>query len=219
MAENETSADPALQLKKRARRRLVGAAALALLAIIVLPVVMDHEPRPPLQDIQVRIPSQDSEGLAPLPAPKPTIPNPTTPNPASLPPSEPGATPAAAPPSSESNKAAAAPPLAATPPAPLTPPPALPKSAVAPPAAEVAQQQPPQQQWVVQLGAYKDAGNVKNLLAKLHEMHVPAYTEKIDADQGARTRVRAGPFTSREAAEKAQARIKKLGVNGTVAVK
>jgi len=220
MAENETSADPALQLKKRARRRLVGAAALALLAIIVLPVVMDHEPRPPLQDIQVRIPSQDSEGLAPLPAPKPTIPNPTTPNPASLPPSEPGATPAAAPPSSESNKAAAAPPLAATPPAPLTPPPALPKSAVAEePAAEVAQQQPPQQQWVVQLGAYKDAGNVKNLLAKLHEMHVPAYTEKIDADQGARTRVRAGPFTSREAAEKAQARIKKLGVNGTVAVK
>lgn len=220
MAGNETSADPGLQLKKRARRRLVGAAALALLAIIVLPVVMDHEPRPPLQDIQVRIPSQDSEGLAPLPAPKPTIPNPTTPNPASLPPSEPGATPAAAPPSSESNKAAAAPPLAATPPAPLTPPPALPKSAVAEePAAEVAQQQPPQQQWVVQLGAYKDAGNVKNLLAKLHEMHVPAYTEKIDADQGARTRVRAGPFTSREAAEKAQARIKKLGVNGTVAVK
>ena len=69
------------------------------------------------------------------------------------------------------------------------------------------------------MGAYKDAGNVKNLLAKLHEMHVPAYTEKIDADQGARTRVRAGPFTSREAAEKAQARIKKLGVNGTVAVK
>lgn len=212
MAENETSADPALQLKKRARRRLVGAAALALLAIIVLPVVMDHEPRPPLQDIQVRIPNQDSEGLAslpaPLPAPKPTILKPTTPNPASLPPPEPGATPVAAPPSGESNKAAAAPPLAA---APLTP-------AVAEPAAEVAHQQP-QQQWVVQLGTYKDAGNVKNLLAKLHEMHVPAYTEKIDADQGARTRVRAGPFTSREAAEKAQARIKKLGVNGTVAVK
>ena len=207
MAENETSADPGLQLKKRARRRLVGAAALALLAIIVLPVVMDHEPRPPLQDIQVRIPSQDSEGLAPLPVPEPTIPNPTTPSPASLSSAEPDATPVAAPPSGESNKAAATPPLAA---APLAP-------AVAEPAAEIAQQ--PQQQWVVQLGTYKDAGNVKNLLAKLHEIHVPAYTEKIDADQGTRTRVRAGPFTSREAAEKAQTRIKKLGVNGTVAVK
>lgn len=211
MAENETSADPGLQLKKRARRRLVGAVALALLAIIVLPVVMDHEPRPSVQDIQVRIPNQDSEGLAPLPAPKSTTPTPTTPNPAALPPLEPDATPVAAPPPGESNKAVA----------PLTPPAPLPRPAVTPavaePAAEVAQQ--PQQQWVVQLGTYKDAGNVKNLLAKLHEMHVPAYTEKIDADQGTRTRVRAGPFTSRETAEKAQARIKKLGVNGTVAVK
>lgn len=207
MAENETSADPGLQLKKRARRRLVGAAALALLAVIVLPMVMDREPRPSVQDIQVRIPSQDSEELAPLPAPKP----------ASLPPLEHGATPVAAPPPSESNKAAAATPPAA---APLTPPAPSPKPAavapaVAEPAAEVAQQQ----QWVVQLGAYKDAANVKNLLAKLKEMHIPAYTEKIDADQGSRTRVKAGPFTSREAAEKAQARIKKIGVNGVVAAK
>ncbi|MFZ2628896.1 MAG: SPOR domain-containing protein, partial [Rugosibacter sp.] len=93
MAENETSADPGLQLKKRARRRLVGAAALALLAVIVLPMVMDREPRPSVQDIQVRIPSQDNEGLAPLPAPKPAAPKP-----ASLPPLEPGATPVAAPP-------------------------------------------------------------------------------------------------------------------------
>lgn len=206
MAENETSADPGLQLKKRARRRLVGAAALALLAVIVLPMVMDHEPRPPVQDIQVRIPSQDSEELAPLPAPKP----------ASLPPLEHGATPVAAPPPSESNKAAAATPPAA---APLAPPAPSPKPAavapaVAEPAAEVAQQQ-----WVVQLGAYKDAANVKNLLAKLKEMHIPTYTEKIDADQGSRTRVKAGPFTSREAAEKAQARIKKIGVNGVVAAK
>ncbi len=49
-----------MALKKRARRRLVGAAALALLAAIVLPIVMDHEPRPANQDIQVRIPSQDA---------------------------------------------------------------------------------------------------------------------------------------------------------------
>lgn len=52
-------ADPKLELKKRARRRLVGATALALLAIIVLPMVMDQEPRPVSQDINIRIPSQD----------------------------------------------------------------------------------------------------------------------------------------------------------------
>jgi len=209
MAENETSADPGLQLKKRARRRLVGAAALALLAAIVLPMVMDHEPRPSVQDIQVHIPGQDNEGLAPLPAPKPTAPKP-----ASLPPLEPSATPVAAPPPGESNKAAAAPPAAA----PLTPPAPSPKPAVAPAVAELAAEVA-QQQWVVQLGAYKDAANVKHLLAKLKEMNLPVYTEKIDADQGSRTRVRAGPFASREAAEKAQARIKKIGVDGTVAAK
>ncbi|MBP9713638.1 MAG: SPOR domain-containing protein [Sterolibacterium sp.] len=56
---NPASADPQLHLKKRARRRLVGATALALLAVIILPMVMDQEARPPVQDIQIRIPSQD----------------------------------------------------------------------------------------------------------------------------------------------------------------
>ena len=38
MAEQESSRDAELQLKKRARRRLVGASALVLLAVIVLPL-------------------------------------------------------------------------------------------------------------------------------------------------------------------------------------
>jgi DedD protein len=74
-------------------------------------------------------------------------------------------------------------------------------------------------QWVVQLGAYKEAGNVKLLLAKLKGVGVPAYTEKFDSPQGARTRVRAGPFASQEAAEKARSRIKIIGVDGPVAPK
>jgi DedD protein len=61
-------------------------------------------------------------------------------------------------------------------------------------------------QWVVQLGAYKEAGNVKLLLSKLKGINVPAYTEKTDSPQGPRTRVRAGPFASQEAAEKARGR-------------
>jgi DedD protein len=51
----------------------------------------------------------------------------------------------------------------------------------------------------------------------MKELGLPAYTEKLDSDQGVRTRVRAGPFATREAAEKAQAKIKKIGVAGTVA--
>src|SRR5438552_2007539 len=52
--------DVQIELKKKARRRLVGAAALAVLAAIVLPMVMDQEPKPLTQDIQIRIPSQDA---------------------------------------------------------------------------------------------------------------------------------------------------------------
>lgn len=47
-----------LELKKRSRRRLVGAAALALIAAIVLPLVMDPEPVMPQTDIQVTIPER-----------------------------------------------------------------------------------------------------------------------------------------------------------------
>jgi DedD protein len=55
----ETS-DPQLQLKKRARRRLVGAVAFAGLAAVVLPMVMDEEPRPSsVPAVAIRIPGQD----------------------------------------------------------------------------------------------------------------------------------------------------------------
>ena len=59
MADNDSQID----LKKRARRRLVGSAALALAAAIVLPMVMDHEPRLPTQDVQIRIPSQEGSNF------------------------------------------------------------------------------------------------------------------------------------------------------------
>ena len=55
-----TDSDLQTDLRKRARRRLLGAIALALTAAIVLPIVMDHEPRPPAQDIAVRIPTRDA---------------------------------------------------------------------------------------------------------------------------------------------------------------
>ena len=75
------AADADLQLKKRARRRLVGAIALALFAIILLPLVMDREPPPTAPEIQVRIPSSESAGVVgklaskPLPAKVPGAPS------------------------------------------------------------------------------------------------------------------------------------------------
>jgi len=50
-------------------------------------------------------------------------------------------------------------------------------------------------------------------------MGVPVYTEKFDSPQGPRTRVRAGPFPSKDAAEKARTKVKIVGVDGPIAPK
>ena len=239
MAEQDTSADADLQLKKRARRRLVGAIALALLAVIVLPMVMDREPRPVGQDIQVRIPSQDQSSLAakvmpgksvstPLPAPEPkTVAEPV---PESKPELKAPELVAAAPVAALAKPVDAAPAAAKSVEKPAAKPVEKPAPAVKPaekpaPAAKPVDKplaKPGAEaggQWVVQLGAFKEAGNVKLLLSKLKGVNVPAYTENYDSPQGSRTRVRAGPFPSQEAAEKARARIKIIGVDGPVAPK
>lgn len=225
----DATLDSELDLKKRSRRRLVGAAALVLLAVIVLPMVMDREPHQPAQDVQVRIPSQDGGGFASRVLPsKPTA----TPLPPVEPePKAPVAKQDAKPP--EPVKEIATPvALASDKPA------AKPADKVADKRSEKTIEKPAPaktdeakaiaaltgaaataDQWVVQLGAYKEAGNIKILLAKLKQMGVPAYTENFESPQGARTRVRAGPFGSRDAAEKAKVKIRVIGVDGPVAPK
>lgn len=47
-------------LRRRARRRLVGSLALALLAIVVLPMVFEPEPKPLGDDVEIVIPGQDT---------------------------------------------------------------------------------------------------------------------------------------------------------------
>ena len=67
--------DAQLPLKKRARRRLVGATvALAVLAAVVLPMVMDQAPKTPVADIQIRIPGQEQVPPFRPAAPKPAEP-------------------------------------------------------------------------------------------------------------------------------------------------
>ena len=209
----EETADTSTLQKKRARRRLVGAAALALLAVIVLPMVMDHEPRPATQDIQVRIPSQDT--VAPAKKAVAAKPVEVVPAPVS----------ADAKPTANVPVAEAKPPEVA-----VAKPEAKPEPKPEPKVeakaevktdnkaelarAERALNGASSEQWLLQLGAYQDSGNVKALQAKIKELGYASYTEKVDTPAGVRIRVRAGPFASQAAAAAAQARLKKIGAGG-----
>src|ERR1044071_2910332 len=57
-------------LKRRGRRRLVGAVALVLAAVIVLPMVFDPEPKRADVAVNVRIPGENETKFAPKVEPK-----------------------------------------------------------------------------------------------------------------------------------------------------
>lgn len=165
-------------LRRRGRRRLVGAIALVLVAVIVLPWIFDPQPRqtPP---VSVRIPNEDESAFKPKPSP----------------------------PLAEAPKPApAAEPKPAEPPKPsLEPAPAARPGDAERARAEAALANV---QFVVPVGAYADPDRV---IAKLKAAKIPYYTEPVATAKGTVIRVRAGPFASREAGERALRQIKALG--------
>jgi len=80
----------AAQLRGRARRRLVGAVALVLAAVIVLPMALDSEPIPVASDIAIVIPDRASAFAPPLTdnAAPPADVTPASATPASTPPAQ-----------------------------------------------------------------------------------------------------------------------------------
>ncbi len=228
MAENDTQ----LELKKRARRRLVGAGALALVAAIVLPLVMEHEPKQAGQDIQIRIPSQEGanfasrviQGTAPAPS-KPAVPveDDKIPSGGNTPSPSEGATasspapraPEPAPAQSAHKPAAPEDPHVAKTEKPAATKPAEPatkRSEAARAAAILSDDKSAAVEtggaYVVQLGAFKDARNVSSVRSKVKAQGYSSYTEVL----GDKTRVRAGPFATRDAADAAAAKLRKAGV-------
>jgi DedD protein len=189
MADNED----VNALRRRGRRRLIGAIALVLAAVIVLPMVFDAEPRqnPPLS---VRIPGEDESVFAPKAAPKepaesaPAIATAPQPSPAINP------EPAAAP----KQESAPAPEPKAQPHTP-----AKAEAATAGGA-----------KFVVQIGAFREGGKVKEVADKLAAAKLPHYTEPVAIAAGTATRVRVGPYPSRQAAEQALRRLHELGFKG-----
>jgi DedD protein len=73
--------------------------------------------------------------------------------------------------------------------------------------------------YVVQVAALSDAAKAKQLQKQMSGVGVETYTEVVSTKTGDVTRVRAGPFATREAAEKARAQLKKAGLDGHVVPK
>jgi len=176
---------------------------LVLLVVVLVPMFLEREPRQQKQDIDIRIPpipGQAQQPPSPTPAQSPSPPAPSTAPPAALPPPSPGApasTPAAIEPMEAKSPSAEAERAAPQ---------------VSP--AQAAAASPPharsEEGYVIQLGAYSNASNAKQLLKQLKAHKFPAYSESVKTSSGERTRVRVGPYPSVDGAEKARERLKAL---------
>jgi DedD protein len=211
-----------VQLKKRARRRLVGAVVLVAILAVVLPMVLDSEPEPRGQKIDIHIPSPDSgefkpgsstagSGVAPKPASEPAPKADTVATPPAK--SETPARVAEAPPSASAKADEA-----------RSPEPSAAdrkdsSKAASGAAATKAPSSTPTGAYVVQVAALADTAKAKALEKRMAGAGVKTYTEVVTTPNGEVTRVRAGPYATRDAAEKARAQLKKAGLDGKIVPK
>jgi len=190
-----TISDEQLQLKRRARRRLIGAIAVVTLMVVLLPPFLDVEHRPAKQDINLQIPNQSGAGFVSrvIPVPEKT----------------------------GSAEAAVRQQATET---------AVPPAPVKPADRETGKTEPGKNEqsavserkssdYVVQLATFAHKENAKLLQKKLSANGIRSYTESLKSGHGEKIRVRAGPYDSRDDAEKALDQIKALGLNGVITAK
>jgi DedD protein len=237
---NVISGEQAEQARVQARRRLIGAVVLLGVGVIAFPILFETQPRPIPVDIPIVIPPRDGAPPLALPAPRPSVAAPASTPAVVAPASAVVAAPAAVPskpteapaPTPEPVKTAATPPTQVEPapskPLPDAPKPAatvnkpaptpVPKSAPEPakPAPTQADKPAATSRFVVQIGAFSEAGAVRDARAKAGKAGLSTFTQVVQTAGGPRTRVRIGPFGSREEADKAAAQARAAGVPGVV---
>ncbi|SAL17399.1 sporulation repeat-containing protein [Caballeronia arvi] len=230
--------DPTLPEKQRARRRLVGAIALVLAAVIVLPMVLDSRPKPVTDDISIDIPNRPSPAAkqsrdttdadsqagvaheAPAAASGNVAAGVTQPQPAA-----PAATAQAKPEPKEQPKPEAKPSASK--------PTAVASQNAKPQAAEPSEEananaaahaaagaantpsSPAGSRFVLQIGQFDDETAAQNWVNKLKSAGVPAYLEhRKQSDGGTKSLLRAGPFPDRASAQAALVKVRQAGLGG-----
>ena len=276
--ERGKTPDPVLPEKKRARRRLVGAVALVLAAVVGLPMILDSEPKPVTDDIAIDIPSKDKrtqggavrnappvanvakapagvgldkdeEVIDPATLPPPVDAGPSTaarsempqlvkPEPKPRPEVRAEAKPE--PKSEHKDKAESTRPSKAESKADTKPESkaerktelahakpaekaddasrarAILEGRPEPKAEAKAESKKESGRFVVQVAALATQDKVDELQGKLKSAGIASFTQKVSTDGGSRTRIRVGPFSSKEEADRVRAKLSKIGLAGTL---
>ena len=186
-----------LLLKKRARRRLVGSVVLVIMAIVFLPMILEHVPEQERKEIEINMLSENvldkpSEVIYQNMSTENKISTSIKPNIISNTPkeviikSEQLTEKAGSKEDSESNS-------------------------------QDKELIKTSEKYVVQLGAFSDATKAKDQQRSLEANGIrKAYTEMIKNENAEVTRVRVGPFSTRDEAENERIKIRLLGINGVV---
>lgn len=222
---NEAQTDQEKEFRKRARRRLIGAVALVLLMVTVLPMLLDdrsgeNTPRP---DVIISIPSHEDAGFSPriVPTSPPVESAPPVevlaPEPLPPPPQEP-----VNPPVADAKPATPAlPPDAVKIEPPKPAPQAKPESKSRPEEKPTLASRPAARQGSVsvQVGVFTPSPKADQMQSRLSGLGLGCGTETLTASNGNKLlRMRCGPFDSKEAAVAAQQKLKSAGFANTILV-
>ncbi len=226
-----------LAARTRARRRLIGAVVLLGIGIVAFPLIFETQPRPLAVDVPIERAGQaapsravpasaappvrrsgaveteraDGSAVVDAPATRPPVASPVT------------AASAASAPAGIAPMAATRPPAASAPPQVKAPAPSaealraqalldgkpVPVEATKPGAAGSTAEGG---RFVVQAGAYGDSASLRAARQKVEKLGLKTYTQVVQTDAGERTRVRVGPYATRDEAERAAAQIKGSGL-------
>lgn len=231
-------------VRRRARHRLTGAVVLVLLAVVGFPLLFDTQPRPVSVDTPIAVPDrQKTPALAsnlPVPAAqapaKPLLPSteaatvpaqssldareevvpkpaaPLAEKPADKPVEKPVITKAEVKPEAKFEAKPEVKPEAKAP----TPPKPKDDGQKAQALLEGKTAKPAASKVAIQVGAFTDAAKIREVRGKLEQAGLKTYTQVVEKDGKSTTRIRVGPFETKEEADKAAARIRKLDLPAAV---
>ena len=225
----DTDHDQELSLKKRARRRLVGAIGLVLLMVGVLPMVLQARASlTPSAAIKITMAGVDAGVVEPIAAPAPLA---APPMPAVSPLAEPVSATAETTPVAVNDTAASAvptqnkitekptekaveKPLEAKPLE--TKAPEAKSQPATPAAAKVDVSTAAKSSFAIQIGVYSSMASVTEMEGKLKQAGYQASIKKVSTDKGEKIRLRTGDYPTRQQAAEAMLKLQALNMQGMV---